>query len=108
MLRRTLLSALASLFCLGISPAPAEQQTSEGLGEPASATLRRTLEAGLKARRPQEFAFLAMVAAKVENGTLPRKLVETTFFWARRQGRYPYIYFEFGLRARAKRIGIVL
>jgi hypothetical protein len=108
MLRRTLFSAIASLFWFGISTASGAQQTSPALGKAASTTLKQTLEAGLKARRPQEFAFLATVAAKVEDGTLPRSLVESTFFWARRQGRYPFIYFQAGLRERAKRIGVVL
>ena len=85
MLRRAMLSALASLFCFGIRAVSGEEQTSAGLGNAAAATLKKTLEAGLKARRPQEFAFLARVVAKVEDGTLPRSLVESTFFWARRQ-----------------------
>jgi hypothetical protein len=96
------------LFCFGIGPALAEEQTSEGLGKAASTTLKKTLEAGLKARRPSEFAFLALVVSKVDDGTLPRSLVESTFFWARRQGRYPYVYFESGLRSRARRIGVRL
>jgi hypothetical protein len=108
MLRRTLLSAMASLFWFGVSDASGAEQTSPMLGKAASTTLKKTLEAGLKARRPQEFAFLAMVAGKVEDGTLPRSLVESTFFWARRQGRYPFVYFEAGLRVRAKRIGVLL
>ncbi|MEX2141288.1 MAG: hypothetical protein WD894_18630 [Pirellulales bacterium] len=108
MLRRAMLSALASLFCFGIRGVSGQEQTSSGLGKAAGTTLKKTLEAGLRARRPQEFAFLALVATKVEDGTLPRSLVESTFFWARRQGRYPVVYFEAGLRARAKRIGVVL
>jgi len=108
MLRRTILSGIASLFCFGISAALAEEQTSAGLGNAASTSLRKTLEAGLKARRPQEFTFLALVADKVEDGTLPRSLVESTFFWARRRGRYPYVYFESAVRLRARRIGVVL
>jgi hypothetical protein len=108
MLRRTLLSALASLFCFGVSTMAGGEQPAAGLGAAASTTLKKTLEAGLKARRPQEFAFLARVADKVEDGTLPRSLVEGTFFWARRQGRYPFVYFEAGLRLRARRIGVIL
>lgn len=108
MLRRAMLSAIASLFCFGIRAVSGEEQTAGGLGNAAATTLKKTLEAGLKARRPQECAFLARVVAKVEDGTLPRSLVESTFFWARRQGRYPYVYFEAGLRLRAKRIGVVL
>ena len=108
MLRRAMLAALASIFCFGIRTGSGQEQTSAGLGKAASTTLKKTLEAGLRARRPQEFAFLARVAALVEDGTLPRSLVESTFFWARRKGRYPLVYFEAGLRLRAKRIGIVL
>jgi hypothetical protein len=108
MLRRTLLSAIASLFWFGVSDTSRADESSPGLGNAASTTLKKTLEAGLRARRPQEFAFLAIVAAKVEDGTLPRSLVESTFFWARRQGRYPFVYFQAGLRERAKRIGVVL
>jgi len=108
MLRRTVLSAIASLFWFGVSKPSGAAQSTPALGKAASTTLKKTLEAGLKARRPQEFAFLAMVAAKVESGTLPRSLVESTFFWARRQGRYPFVYFQAGLRERAKRIGVVL
>jgi hypothetical protein len=108
MLRRTFLSAITSLLCFGIRIACGQEPSSQSLEKAASTTLKKTLEAGLKARRPQEFAFLATVAAKVEDGTLPRSLVESTFFWARRQGRYSYVYFEAGLRARAKRIGVLL
>jgi hypothetical protein len=109
MLRRAMLSAIASLFCFGLrGTLGQEQRMSPGLEKAAGTTLRRSLEAGLKARRPQEFAFLANVAEKVSDGTLPRSLVESTFFWARRQGRYPFVYFQAGLRLRAKRIGVSL
>jgi hypothetical protein len=108
MLRRTVLSAIASLFCFGTAAAPAQDQSSPALGKAASTSLRKTLEAGLRARRPQEFAFLATVSQKVDDGELPRSLVESTFFWARRQGRYPFVFFESGLRSRARRLGVIL
>jgi hypothetical protein len=108
MLRRAMLAAVASLFCFGTRALPAQEQTSSSLGKAAGTTFKKTLEAGLRARRPQEFAFIARVVTLVENGTLPRSLVESTFFWARRQGRYPVLYFEAGLRLRAKRIGVML
>ena len=76
-----------------------------------TADLKDQLEKGLKARRPEEFAFIADVVSRVENDTLPRSLVDSTFLWARKKatGRIrPYQYFESGLRLRAKRIGIDL
>jgi hypothetical protein len=108
MLRRTLLSTIASIFCFGTAAASAQDQSTTELGKAASTTLRKTLEAGLRARRPGEFAFLALVAQKVDEGALPRSLVESTFFWARRQGRYSFVYFESGLRSRARRLGVIL
>lgn len=68
--------------------------------------LRKTLAEVLRARRPQEFAFLDRVMALVESGMLPRSLVVSTFNWARKQPRHPFQYFEFGLRERARRIGV--
>jgi hypothetical protein len=108
MLRRTMLAAIAALSCFGITTALGQEQSPAGLGKAASTSLRKTLEAGLKARRPEEFAFLALVSRKVDEGVLPRSLVESTFFWARRQGRTPFVYFQSGVRLRAKRIGVVL
>ena len=108
MRRRTLLAAITALLCFGKSTASGQDQTAPALGKAASTSLRKTLEAGLKARRPQEFAFLALVARRVDEGVLPRSLVESTFFWARRQGRTPFVYFQSGIRLRAKRLGVEL
>ena len=69
-------------------------------------TLQKQLETGLKARRPQEFAFIKRVVQMVEHNQLPRQLVEETFVWARKKKRYPYVYFERALRVRASNIGI--
>lgn len=70
--------------------------------------LKKTLEEVLRARRPEEFAFIDVVTDRVANGTLPRSLVESTFNWARKKPHYKFQYFEQGLRVRAKKIGIVL
>jgi len=75
---------------------------------PGGPDLKITLEKGLKARRPSEFAFIALVIGKVNDGTLPLSLVESTFLWARKQRPYPTVYFERGLKARARKLGIAL
>ncbi len=77
-------------------------------GTSGTPTLKDILEKGLRARRPEEFAFIATVLAKVDRGDLPRDVVQSTFLWARRQPSHPYQYFEEGLRQRAKKIGVVL
>lgn len=73
---------------------------------PSGPDLKDTLEKGLKARRPVEFNFIALVVNKVNDGTLPVSLVNSTFLWARKHRPYPFPYFERGLRERAKKAGI--
>jgi len=72
------------------------------------ANLRDRLEKGLKARRPQEFDFIDQVVTLVEKDTLKRKLVDSTFLWARRKPKNQFQYFEHAMRLRAKRAGVNL
>jgi hypothetical protein len=83
-----------------VRPAAAD---SEGIEN-----LKKTLQEVLRARRPEEFAFIDVVTDRVANGTLPRSLVESTFNWARKKPHYKFQYFEQALRVRAKKIGMVL
>ncbi|HEV2968363.1 MAG TPA: hypothetical protein VGY55_00140 [Pirellulales bacterium] len=77
-------------------------------GTSTTPTLKDTLDNGLKARLPSEFAFVAKVIAKVDDGTLPLSLVESTFLWARRKPDHPFQYFQQGLTLRAQKIGVSL
>ncbi|MBX7166075.1 MAG: hypothetical protein K1X74_06970 [Pirellulales bacterium] len=70
--------------------------------------LKTTLEKGLRARKPEDFVFIARVVALVENKTLPVTLVQSTYAWASRKPRTPFPYFQQALRIRAKRIGVTL
>lgn len=73
------------------------------------ADLKQQLESGLKARRPEEFAFIDKVVTMVGNDTLPLDLVMSTFLWTRKNPRareYPFVYFQQALRVRAKKLGI--
>ncbi len=77
------------------------------------ANLKDQLEKGLKARRPEEFAFLATVVTMVDNKQLPLELVLGTFHWARKnvkykEKEYAYPYFERGLRERAAELGVTI
>ena len=95
----------------GVSTIAAETSTSATANRGENfrgPSLRERLEKGLKARRPKEFAFIATVATRVEEGTLPRSLVDATFFWARNKRPYPYPYFEEALKQRAKKLGLAI
>lgn len=89
---------MTSLFSLFSLRAASAQQLE--------ATLKEQLEFGLKARRPQEFAWIEMVVNMVDAGELPSKLVTVSFNWSRKQGKYPYQYFVRALRILAARQGI--
>ena len=106
---------LASLVTVAsLIASPGAQEPTRGTRPPGASpiteqlpTLKEELRYGLRARLPRELAFLDRVVALVENGQLPRSLVRGTFAWARQRNIYrPFPYFEFGLRALAKRLGV--
>ena len=79
-----------------------------GQGAKMTPTFQEQLEKGLKARRPSEFQFIKDVVFLVEVGLLSRKLVDSTFQWARRHRRHAFQYFERALITRARRKGVKL
>jgi hypothetical protein len=74
------------------------------------------LRVGLKAKTANDITFLKLVVLKVDQGVLPRKMVDATFLWARNRYKLrptnhqlrPIVYFKPGLQAQAKKIGVVL
>ena len=97
--------SVSCLAALGICrQVPADQQV---------ANLNETLRSVLRARRPQEFAFVDLVTQKVDEGRLPTALVLSMMKWAReraeqRKSNIPFPYFQEGLRLRAAEIGVDL
>ncbi len=79
-------------------------------------SLRDQLRVGLKAVTKADFAFIDLVVVRVDDGTLPRPLVDSTFLWARqrvatRSTKYfnrPIVYFQPALVLRARALGIRL
>jgi hypothetical protein len=86
--------------------APADSSSRDGGIEVANLTDQLTF--GLRARLPREHAFIKLVVEKVETGDLPLELVMSTFHWARQKRPYPFPYFEFALRLRAAKYGVLL
>jgi hypothetical protein len=75
---------------------------------PTNPSLKDTLAKGLKARLPEEFAFVDRVVKMVDHGRLPREMVQSTFLWARKKPVHQFQYFEHGLKMRAEEVGINL
>ena len=78
--------------------------------------LDKQLAVGLKAVTKADFALIDQVVLLVEQGKMPRRLVDSTFLWARqRASRHrgprrlrPMVYFRPALTFRAKAVGVEL
>ena len=62
----------------------------------------------LRPELPGDRNYLTYVAALLDQGQLPRHLVESTFLWAREKPRHKYRYFKHALIVRADAVGIDL
>lgn len=99
-------------------PTTAQQSTNPTSQQGRKLPLRDQLRAGLKAFIKKDLVFIDKVVLLVEQGKLPRRLVDSTFLWARKRARFnprhgrrqlrPMIYFQPALTLRAKRLGIQL
>ncbi len=97
-------------------PTPPVQASSESGRDGRQVTLLDQLRVGLKAKTKADVAFLELVVLRVNQGKLPRKMVDATFLWARNRyksrpldhRRRPIVYFQPALIAQAKKIGVVL
>ena len=101
------------LVCL---PTAAQQVKTPTAQQGRQVTLSDQLTLGLRARTKGDAAFIAKVVVLVEQGKLPRSVVDSTFHWARQRAAQhshsrrlrPIVYFQPGLRQRVQRFGIKL
>lgn len=67
------------------------------------------LRFGLRAVTPQQKQFVNDVIMYVEQGKIPRAMVNLVFRWARqRNPSIPFPYFEYALRALSRRRGFTI
>ena len=66
------------------------------------------MKVALHTTTPEENGFVDMVAKRVDAGTLPESIVDSTFQWARKKTRNKFQYFKRGLILRAADAGISL
>ena len=109
--------AFTFLFLIAMGTVSVAQLPSNiGAAQGRKITLKQQLTIGLKAFTKADKLFIAKVIAKVEQGKLPRKLVDSTFLWARHRSEKrsyardlrPMVYFQPGMTLRAKRAGVRL
>lgn len=76
---------------------------------PQQATLGERLKAGLRCRRPEEFAFVALVAEKVEAGELTQNMVLNAMKYAnKKRPKFPFFYFQAVVFKQAEAVGVDL
>jgi hypothetical protein len=67
------------------------------------------LSRGLRVFLPQQKAFVSSVVLLVQQGTISRAMVNTVYAWSlRRNPSVPFPYFEFAMRALARRRGVTI
>lgn len=101
-----------AIAALGMCVAPADAITTSNSGR--QLTLSEQLTYGLQVATEQDKEFVARVVALVHVGVLPRRLVDSTFLWARQKAALvggaaairPMVYFRPALVLRARRLGI--
>jgi hypothetical protein len=99
--RRLIAALLLAALC--ISPGRADDDP------PGVAALRDLLANGLKCRKDEEFQFVDLVVARVEEGKLSRDMVKSIFIWARRKNsQFPFPYFQRAMRIIADRLEVDL
>lgn len=100
MIFRKSLTATILLSVLAVGWTPAAQ--------PADQLDAGQIKAALNTATPEEDGFIEYVVGRVNEGTFPRKLFESTYLWARRKPRRKFQYFKHALILRAARAGIEL
>ena len=114
--RRIFVPMALLLLAAVASYSVAQQPGNIGPARGRQISLRRQLTAGLKAFSKADKAFINKVVLSVEQGKLPRRMVDLTFLWARKKATYksynrrlrPIVYFKPGLTLQAKKIGLKL
>lgn len=88
----------------GISINSAERLTQRNIRP-----LEDQLTKGLRATTSEQVQFVKLVATHVEQGLMPRAMVNLVYRWAlERNPQVPFPYFEYALRALSKRRGLSL
>ncbi|MEQ8209079.1 MAG: hypothetical protein RH917_04540 [Lacipirellulaceae bacterium] len=114
----------AGIFLLAATPLLRAQQSRGVTISQAGArgqagrqvALRDQLRVGLKARTKSDIQFVDTVVLAVAQGRLPRRLVDSTFLWARQRSKTrpgahklrPMVYFQPALTLQARRLGVLL
>ncbi len=93
----------------GVGIAGTDVNTATEMLDLNSVELRVQLQNGLRVFLPEQQEFLDRVLLAVDNGQIPRAMVNMVYVWSqRRNKKVPFPYFEFAMRTLAERRGVTL
>ena len=99
-------TALAVVLTVAPSFAAPAERSADAPRRPT--TLAERLKADLRVQLPEDGAYCDAVAALVDEGRLPERLVTSTQAWAVAKGRkYPFPLFRKALETKAARLGLL-
>ncbi len=107
---------VCSFIAIAITPfrrVLAQEPTSRNLAESGSGRglvdFEIQLSRGLRVFLPQQKAFVSSVVLLVQQGKISRAMVNTVYAWSlKRNPSVPFPYFEFAMRALARRRGVTI
>lgn len=103
--RAATLALAVVLTAATVSATPADRAAEAPRRPP---TLAERLKADLRVQLPEDGAYCDAVAALVDEGRLPERLVTSTQAWAVAKGRkYPFPLFRKALETKATRLGLL-
>ena len=83
--------------------------STERLGNRSITPLKDQLTKGLRAVTPEQHQFVQIVVTNVDQGKLPRAMVNLVYKWAlERNASVPFPYFQYALTVLSKRRGVDL
>lgn len=89
----------------------AQEPTTRNLAEGSRGLVdfETQLTRGLRVFLPQQKTFIASVVLLVQQGRISRSMVNTVYSWSlKRNPSVPFPYFEFAMRALARRRGVTI
>ncbi|MEM7476358.1 MAG: hypothetical protein AAF483_15300 [Planctomycetota bacterium] len=108
MLFKSMLAGLVGLLPFRVASAQQGSVTQQ-LSERHIVSLEDQLSKGLRITTVAQQTYIRQIVQLVELGRLPRAMVNLLFTWARqRNPKVPFPYFQYALRALAKRRGIAV
>ena len=95
-------------FCLSVTLVLALMAAARSYAQSPGTLDADAMKVALHTSTEQEDGFIEMVVDRVNKGTLPLDLVQSTFLWAKKKPTRKFFYFKQGLILRAADRGIKL